>query len=51
MKPTYDELVSRIEQLRQDLAHASTQEEANYFGMELLVAEEYLEHVMARGRR
>ena len=48
---TYEMLINKIKSLRTSLKYAQTQEEINYFEMELMVAEEYFERIMSRGRR
>ena len=48
---SYQEITSKIKELRRSLELASTSDEKNYFEMELLVAEEYLERTISRGRR
>jgi len=48
---SYNELTSRIKELETNLKLAQTPEETNYWGMELLVAEEILEKTISKGRR
>jgi len=48
---TYQEITQRIESLKKDLALATSPDEINYFAMELMVAEDYLERKIAKGRR
>jgi len=48
---SYNELLQKIESVKKDLECATSQEELNYFGMELMILEDRLENTIARGRR
>jgi hypothetical protein len=48
---TYQEITKRIESLKKDLELATSQDEINYLELELMVAEDYLEVKIAKGRR
>jgi len=48
---TYKEITQIIESLKKDLALASSPDEINYFGIELMVAEDYLERIIDKGRK
>lgn len=47
----YGDLIKLIADLKSSLDAAVAKEETNYFGMELMVAEDYLERMIAKGRR
>ena len=49
-KITYEELVQQIKDLRTAYENATDHDERTSIGNSLLVAEEYLEHVLERGR-
>ena len=48
---SYTELSNRIEQVQKDLNNATSQEEINYFGMELMILEDKMDRTIAKGRR
>ena len=48
---TYTELSNRIEQAQIDLDNATSQEEIDYFGMELMILEDKMDRTIAKGRR
>jgi len=48
---SHTELKDKIEKARMDLISATSQEEINYFGIELMVLEDKMDRMVASGRR
>jgi len=48
---SYTELKEKIEQTQTDLDNATSQNEVNYFGMELMLLEDKMDRTIAKGRR
>jgi len=47
----YTDLKTKIDQAQSNLDNATSQEEINYFGMELMVLEDKMNRTIAKGRR
>ena len=47
---TYNDFITQIAETRRDLELATTQDEINYFGLQLMVLEDRLETIIDRGR-
>ena len=47
---SYTELKNQIDQAKMDLISASTQDEINYFGTQLMMLEDKMDRTIAKGR-
>jgi hypothetical protein len=48
---SYTELTDAINRAQRDLDNAVTQDEINYFGMQLMILEDRMANIISRGRR